>query len=123
MNSHNSLSKKTTEHRRTIRGRALALLSSMLALAPVVTPTNTSAAERGAPQTITRQANRPVKTPAQAPAMSGTALGQLLAMRNGGDELFRDPGCPPHIWGQSAECRRMVRKNKFIKRGVGAARC
>lgn len=109
--------------RRSIRGTALALVASALALTPIVQPTQTSAAgaQQGARTTITRQPNQSARPVAQAMDM-GAALSNLLAMKNSGDQLFRDPGCPPHIWGQSGQCIRQSRKRRLHAKGISLSR-
>lgn len=36
--------------------------------------------------------------------------------------IRRSPGLTPKQWGMSAACRKMVRKNRFIARGISAQR-
>jgi len=36
--------------------------------------------------------------------------------------LARGCGCPPDVWGRSAACARMVRKNRLHRAGISHAR-
>ena len=51
----------------------------------------------------------------EADHFGGYASGILSA-------LLRDNGTPPHVWGVSRACVRMMRKNRMRRAGVGGAR-
>lgn len=102
-----------------LSGRVLAVLGSVLAagaIAPQLQQVQlrgpSAAADRNAPTTITRQTPGTNRAERPAPAPSGQQVGQALAdLMGSGGATFRDPGCPPHIWGQSAACKKMRLKN------------
>ena len=75
-----------------------------------------------------------------ASQQSGSAMRQMAALKNGqstrqieadhfgnyfggiGRALMRDSGHTPREWGMSVACRRMVRKNRMHRIGIGHAK-
>lgn len=73
-------------------------------------------------------AQRADQTRQAAAVKNGQTTRQIEADHFGGyvggimNALHRNTGTPPDVWGRSAACARMVRKNKLRSMGISAQR-
>jgi len=100
----------------SFRSRAIGVLASVLAvagLAPQPLSSNPVGVREQA--TLSRVGNTPQKS--AAGEALGVAPGQALAalLGNGGGRYMSGGGVPPHIWGMSRACKRMVTKHAHAK--------
>lgn len=102
----------------------LAGLLSAGAMLPAPNPTVTQSVGRAMPAAITQRVPcaQEKAMPPVSPALSGQVLAILGGMGGNDHVVYGNSGLNRKDWGMSAACRRMVRKNRGIARGMSCQR-
>lgn len=106
----------------TIRTRALGVLASVLAIGALAPQSNQPVNPGGNSREAALQRASTPGAQQRAIPQQAASNHTMAALFGGGYSPHRGGSVPPKVWGMSEACRRMVRKNAGIARGISAQR-